>query len=325
MRPPAPGLAVVRPGPFTTVQDQGRPGFRAWGVPVGGVFDAGSAALANALLGNPPGSAVVEMTLAGGDFEALAPLALAIAGASLAAKIVGRDGREAPLRPPLCFPLARGERLVLGGTRDGARAYLAALGGWQTRPVLGSRSSETPLRAGDLLPCAPGWTPVRHAGQCLVRSPNPETKPLRVIDGPDSARLGPCPIRPDRVYRVGRRSDRMGLRLEGPAWEVDAEPDRVSAPVAPGAVQIAGGRPLLLGVACGTMGGYPHVAHVISADLDRVGQARPGDQLRFEVVAPEEARRLDRLARSWRADLVSRVATAAMDRPTPPDPGSNAE
>ena len=89
------------------------------------------------------------------------------------------------------------------------------------------------------------------------------------------------------------RSDRMGLRLEGPPLELTTQPDRLSAPVAPGAIQVAGGQLILLGVACGTMGGYPHVAHVISADLDRVGQLCPGDQIAFRLVDLATARNLD--------------------------------
>lgn len=316
------GLAVIHPGLFATVQDLGRAGFRAWGVPVGGAFDAGSAGLANALLGNRLGSAVVEMTLTGGVFEARGALALALAGALLAAKIVGRDGREFPLATPLCFPLADGDRLVLGRTNGGARAYLAVLGGWQTPLVLGSRSDETPIPAGAVLPCAPGWTPVRRPDRVLVGSSAHATAPIRVIDGPDSARLASGQIDPERVYRVDPRSDRMGLRLEGPSWEVGDEPDRLSSPVAPGALQVAGGQPLLLGVASGTMGGYPHVAHVLSADLDRVGQLRPGDLLRFERMTLTEARRIDRLARTERADRLARVVSAAGDRP--PGPGRRA-
>ena len=86
----------------------------------------------------------------------------------------------------------------------------------------------------------------------------------------------------------------MGLRLEGDPVTVNSHPVRLSTPVAPGAVQVAGGQLIVLGVACGTMGGYPHVAHVISADLDRLGQLKPGDVVAFRRVTLEEARLLDR-------------------------------
>ncbi len=155
-------LAVIHPGLFTTVQDQGRPGYRAFGVPLGGAFDRESSGLANALLGNPPDCAVLELTLGGGTFEARAPLALALAGAPLIATIQARNGRETSHAIPASFSIDDGDRLRLGPTTAGARTYLAVLGGWQTPPILGSRSSEIPLKAGDFLPCRSGSTRVRH-------------------------------------------------------------------------------------------------------------------------------------------------------------------
>src|SRR4051812_44829676 len=88
------GLVVVNPGVSATVQDEGRVGYREWGIPLGGAFDRGSAALANALLGNLPGCAVLEVTLFGGIYEAQVPLALALAGAPLAVSV------ESEGRPP---------------------------------------------------------------------------------------------------------------------------------------------------------------------------------------------------------------------------------
>src|SRR3954468_19623735 len=107
-------LAVINPGVFATVQDEGRAGYREWGIPAGGTFDGGSAALANALLGNPPGCAVLELTLFGGIYESRAPLALALAGAPMPA-VIERGGSPArPLAPPQSLEMAPGDRLVLG-------------------------------------------------------------------------------------------------------------------------------------------------------------------------------------------------------------------
>jgi allophanate hydrolase subunit 2 len=103
----------------------------------------------------------------------------------------------------------------------------------------------------------------------------------------------------------------MGLRLEGDPVAVTSAPDRLSTPVAPGAIQVAGGQLIVLGVACGTMGGYPHVAHVISADLDRLGQLKPGDVVAFRRVTIEVARALDQAARQARRALRHRLATLA--------------
>lgn len=309
MSRPATAMIVERPGPLATVQDLGRPGFRAFGVPIGGAFDPGSHELANALAGNEPDAATVELTLVGGTFRAVLPMALALAGAPMPARLL-RGGVEAgTFLPPVAFAVVPGDRLVIGPAPIGTRTYLAVRGGWRTDRTLGSRSSEEPLRPGDALPAFAGTTPTRRPAPDLVR-PIGADGPISLIDGPDAHLLA------DRdwtrhQYRVAPTSDRMGLRLEGAEVVVAGAGDRDSAPVAPGAVQVAGGRPIVLGVASGTMGGYPHVAHVATADLARIAQLRPGDPIRFRRVTVAEARRLGRLDRERRRAVRLRVAAAA--------------
>ena len=307
------GLIVIEPGLSSTVQDEGRPGYREWGVPPGGAFDRASAGLANALLGNPPACAVLEMTLTGGTYQAAGPLAVALAGASVEASLVFADGRNEVLRLPLSFSLRDGERLVLGRALTGARTYLAVKGGWQTRPTLGSRSSEQRLHAGDVLPARPGTIRTRHLSEPVWRVPNGE--PFRVIPGPDG-RLAPAfdeIFRAGPLFRVSSSSDRVGIRLTGAEVLVSTPADRLSTPVAPGAIQVAGGQLIILGVASGTMGGYPHIAHVISADLDRVGQLRSGDDIAFRRVTVEQARHMQEQHMNGQKALFSRIALLAHD------------
>jgi 5-oxoprolinase (ATP-hydrolysing) subunit C len=300
-------LIVLDPGLSTTVQDEGRPGHREWGVPLGGAFDRGSAELANALVGNPPGCAVLEFTLFGGSYEADCGMALALAGAPMEARILGLNSAEQILRIPSSFSLRAGERLSLGRNLAGARTYLAVKSGWQTKVQLGSRSTEQRLQSGDILPAKPGTIPARRLGEPRWQSPADE--PFRIITGPD----GPAhtgldhPFWSARRFRVGSRSNRIGLRLEGEPVTLVSPPGRLSTPVAPGAIQVAGGQLIILGVACGTMGGYPHVAHVISADLDRLGQIKPGNTVTFRLVSLEEARSLDLAACHARRGLLRRL------------------
>jgi 5-oxoprolinase (ATP-hydrolysing) subunit C len=307
------GLIVINAGMSTTVQDEGRPGYAAWGVGASGAFDRGSAALANALLGNSADCALLEMTLVGGTFQADGPLAMALAGAPIEARIVMPDRSDRALRLPSSFSLRDGEQLVLGHTHSGARTYLAVRGGWQTPPVLGSRSSEQALRAGEQLPAALSSVLSRHLAD---RSWQPATGlPFRIVGGPD-ARSNPklnAAFWASQHFRVGTRHDRKGLRLLGDPVTVAADPERLSTPVAPGAIQVAGGQLIVLGVACGTMGGYPHVAHVVSADLDRLGQLRAGDVIQFEYVTIDEARRVSRDARDEQRALVRRVSLMSED------------
>lgn len=311
------GLRAIDPGLLTTVQDLGRPGYREWGVPVGGAFDLRSSAVANALLGNDPSCGVLELTLTGGVFVAESPLAISLAGASIDAAILASDGRDRPFRSPGCGMIRAGEKLIVGPIRGGARTYLAVRGGWQTPVRLGSRSTETRLLAGERVPAAAtsGEIASRHLRDWGWIDPTSE--PIRVIGGPDRTNLedfdptwwdGP-------EWRIDSKSNRMGLRLEGPPIGLDpwALAERLSAPVAPGALQVAGGRFIILGVACGTMGGYPHVAHVIWADLGRLGQLRPGDVVRFQRIELDEARKLDAEARQGDRAFLARVAELARD------------
>jgi allophanate hydrolase subunit 2 len=169
------------------------------------------------------------------------------------------------------------------------------------------------LPAGAILPAAAGTIPVRRSGEPVWKSPAAD--PIRMIAGPD----GRCNRELDaafwagRRFQVGSQINRMGLRLHGDPVTTVSPPDRLSAPVAPGAIQCAGGQLIVLGVSCGTMGGYPHIGHVISADLDRLGQLRPGDAITFHQVTLEEARSIDRSQRTARRALLRRVATLVED------------
>lgn len=300
----ASALLAIDPGPFTTFQDLGWSGRREWGVPVGGSFDARSSATANALLGNPADCAVMEATLAGGVFLADGMLAIALAGAPANALILGADGVERPFRTPGCTTIRPGEKLIVGRFHQGARAYLAVHGGWQTPVLMGSRSSETRIAPGEPAPCRSVDRPIPARHLQAWGWVDPTAEPLRIIDGPDRPRFDDSPPGgwEGREWTVGANSNRMGLRLNGPPVLLDpaATSDRLSAPVAPGAVQAVAGGLIILGVAGGTMGGYPHVAHVVSADIGRLAQLRPGDPIRFRRIEPAEARALDSASR--RAD-----------------------
>ena len=153
--------------------------------------------------------------------------------------------------------------------------------------------------------------PSQRAGLAI-----PTGEPFRIIAGPDGRiviRSWTIPSGPAADFVSARSSDRMGLRLAGEPIPVTAPPERLSTPVAPGAIQVAGGQLIVLGVACGTMGGYPHIAHVISADLDRIGQLRSGDDVEFRRVTVEEARRLYKEFAAEEKALIGRVQLLVCD------------
>lgn len=292
-------IEVVAAGPLTTVQDLGRPGWRAFGMPVAGAADRQALVAANLLAGNPPGAAALELTLQGGAFVFAEPAYAALAGADLRATLDG-----APVRAWSAFPVRAGARLALGAAVAGVRAYLAVRGGVDVPPVLGSRSTYArarvggqegrALRPGDRLPV--GAASSAPAGP---RALGPSAVPryegqleLRVLLGPqdDAFTARGCETLLGADFRVTDRSDRMGWRLDGPVIELAGGADIVSDALLPGAVQVPGdGRPIVMGVDAPTVGGYAKIATVIGPDLARLAQARPGAVVRFRRVAEAEA------------------------------------
>jgi antagonist of KipI len=287
------GLHVVSPGLCTLVVDRGRPATRSLGVPVSGAADCASLVLGNALVGNPPDHAALEFSLSGPTLLAACDLACVVTGApfSLATE-------RQPLRPGCTFTLHAGEELHVGGTSRGVCGYLCVRGGLLVPECLGSRTSLSPLAAGAFLPCEPGTIGRRFILAEEFDPPAPgELVALRVLPGGQAGSFPATGFFGDAggpVFEVTPQSNRMGLRLSGPPLPVPAE-ELLSEPVCPGTVQVTrNGQCIVLGVDGQTIGGYPKIAHLIRADLDRLGQLRPGQRVQFVRVTVEEAERLDR-------------------------------
>lgn len=309
----APLLEVLAPGPLTTVQDLGRFGYARWGVAASGAVDALAARTANLLVGNPPGAAVLEMTLMGLRLRVLRDTRLAVCGGDLEPKL---DGADFPLWKAVA--VRAGQVLSFAAPRWGLRAYVAVAGGIDVPEVLGSRSTNLTsgfggfqgraLRKGDLIaagdPAAAGGE--REFDPAAAGYDGPPWR-LRILWGPQEEML--AEEGRDRllssVFAVSPDSDRTGIRLQGPA--VPARPGApdsiISEGIVAGAIQLpADGQPIIL-LNETVSGGYRKPATVIAADLHRLGQIMPGDEVRFEAVSLEEAVRL--LAR-----LEERVAAA---------------
>lgn len=285
------GLEVLHCGPATSVQDGGRRGFRRFGVPLAGAADPRALAQANVLAGNAPEAAAIEFALAGGTFRVgAAPLVLAASpGLALAVE-------RSPATAGCAVRAEPGAHVGVGPLRGCVYGYLAVAGAIRTEPAMGSRSVHArsgiggrPLRAGDVLPAesaAPG-----HPLWCLTDPPASQA-PIRVVLGPQddaftAVALGAFLGQP---FRVEPRSDRMGVRLAGPALAHAAGYNIVSDGVVPGSVQVPGdGLPIVLLQDCQTTGGYPKIATVVSADLGRLAQVSPGGTVRFAAVDVTEA------------------------------------
>jgi len=304
-------LQVLAPGLLTTVQDGGRHGYQHLGVGPGGAMDPLAHRLANALVGNGPGEATLEITLAGPVLVFGEETLVALCGADLSATV---DDRPLPLWRPVW--VRAGARLAFGAPRAGARAYLALAGGLPLPLVLGSRSTHLAagfggfqgraLRAGDLLPVPP--QPRRCEGllAALRRGAEPfaapawfahgfqgEDRTLPFIPGPQWEELTPASRTAflEGTYRVAPASNRMGLRLQGPALALARNRERLSAPVAAGTLQLPpDGAPILLMADRQTTGGYPRLGELASVALPAAAQLRSPDPVRFVPVTAEAAR-----------------------------------
>jgi len=317
-----PALRILSPGFGLTVQDLGRFGARHLGVPPSGALDDYAHRVANWLVGNAAACATLELILGGVRIKCLAAADIAVTGAGMDLRLNGEVRRQwASLR------VRPGDVLELHLAENGCRAYLALTGGVAVPAVLGSRSTYLGgglgglhgrvLAAGDLVPA--GGRSLLAAPRCLPWTPvYPEHHVLRAIAGPHD-HLFQRGL--DRffasTFTVSPRSDRMGCRLSGPAVERDAGAPAsiVSEPVVPGNVQVpADGQPILL-LKEQTIGGYTAIATVLSADLWRIGQARPGDTVRFVRIGLEEGQRI---AAEWRDFLAETERLLAGGRPHAP-------
>lgn len=294
---------VISPGPLTTIQDAGRTAFQHMGVPVSGALDRYALHVANCLVGNRAECAVLEATLAGARLEVLAEADIALTGAASALTI---NGAAAPgwtsirVRP--------GDVVDAGVPESGCRSYLAVGGGFDVPLVMGSRATYLggrlgglggrALQAGDILRRGPArllaaprrlpWFPI-HGSEVVLRAvPGPQ-------DGYFRSALATFFESP---FTVSAQANRMGYRLEGPALlrEPDAPASIVSEPIVAGNVQVpADGQAIIL-LNEQTLGGYAKIATVITPDLFKVAQAKPGDTVRFAPVTVAEA---GAIARQW--------------------------
>lgn len=296
---PVPGegaLEVEEGGLLTTVQDLGRKGLRRLGVGGAGAMDPGALVLANLAVGNEPGAAGLECTIAGPALRFLKATRFAVAGADLGA-VLERDDLGEWRVPPGTAALARpGNRLVFSGRLSGCRAYVAFAGGIDVPRLLGSRSTDLSggfgglagraLSAGDRLPLG------RATGDERPRPPSASPAPvaaaavtLRVVLGPQDDHFGAEALRAflSETWTVGATSDRVGCRLLGPVLLHEGGGEIVTDGMLPGSVQVPpDGQPIVMGADAPTTGGYPKIATVVTADLPLLAQVVPGEgRLRF--------------------------------------------
>lgn len=315
-----PGFLVHRPGLFTTIQDLGRYGYQRYGVSVSGAMDRIALTIGNRLVGNPDGTAGLEITLQGPELEFIGNAIIAVTGADLSPTL---NGHAVSMWSTVA--VRTGDRLQFGSRRQGSRSYLCVRGGLDVPSPFGSRSTDVRAGIGGFdgrRLCKSDHvyfgTPARESRKPFDRQLPLRARPtyaaepiLRMILGPQADRFSShaLEILFGNPYVVSPDSDRMGFRLDGAPIPHRDSMDWISDATAAGTVQVpADQRPILLMADCQTTGGYPKIASVITADLGQAGQLAPGQRIRFSPIGVEEALFL---CRSERAKL---------DRILPPIP-----
>jgi len=307
-------VAVRQAGIQTTVQDLGRPGWQHAGVPEGGAMDRVAHRIANLLVGNQDDAAALECTLGGVALQITSHALVALTGRDITASL---DGVAVPAWQP--FRAEPGELLVL---HTGCRTSVAIAGGIDVPMVLGARG--TSMRAGfggfhgralrrdDILPIG---VPTQLGKQMLSRlvaqgrviadwGAGPALRPsyaihptVRLIEGPELRELTDASRERlfDAGFRIAPDSDRMGFRLQGHTLALTTPMEMRSAGVTVGTIQLPpGGAPIVLMADRQTTGGYPRLGDVIAYDLPLIAQLRPGDDVRFETIALDDAHTLYR-------------------------------
>jgi biotin-dependent carboxylase-like uncharacterized protein len=276
-------LEVLVAGPLTTVQDLGRPGYAHLGVPRSGALDGPALRAANRLVGNDPGAAGLEITLAGCRVRPGRAVTIAVTGAPATVTVDGAEvafGAGVAVRP--------GQTVHIGRCIRGVRSYLAVDGGLAVPAVLGSRSTDTlsglgphPLRNKDILPLGPPGTAEPSE---IRQADTPSTVELRVRPGPrdDWFTAAAWDVLCGHRYQVTPMSNRVGARLAGPGLSRAVAGELPSEGMVLGGVQVpADGQPLVFLADHPTTGGYPVIGVVHPADLPLLAQARPGSSVVF--------------------------------------------
>ncbi len=285
-------IEILQPGALTTVQDLGRPGHEASGVSPGGAVDRESLRAANLLVGNDPGAAALEICVSGPILKFHSK-----------AVVAWLDGMGKS------WEVSAGEVIDLSKLTSGVRGYFAVAGGIQVPKVLDSAATDLragfgghhgrALKAGDKLCCGTAGAIPKPDGWHIGRAGRISQIELRYLAGAQQEWFSPmaharlC----SEIYQITPQSDRMGARLTGPPLEMETSREMISQPVACGTIQVPpDGQPIILLAERQTLGGYPQIGHVISADLPQLARAWPGTKVTFREVTWQEAQRLKQRA-----------------------------
>jgi len=291
-------IRILNPGLQTTIQDLGRNGYSHYGVSSSGAADDLSFRLGNLIVGNKENLAAIEMTLLGGDYKFDIDANISLTGSKFDAKIEGES-----LHFYKNIPIQSGQVLSIGQSLQGSRCYLAVRGGIDINDVLSAKTTHLTSKIGGVDGRSLKKDDVLIIGE-EQKLLNPiiinemldiNMSKLLIIKGLQSNYISKSTwkIFLNQEYIVSNLSNRMGIRLEGNSLKLDNENEIITEGVPLGAIQLpSNGYPIISFVEHQTTGGYPKIANVISSELHKVGQLKPGDKFQFELVSLEEAEAL---------------------------------
>ena len=280
-------LHFLKAGLWTTVQDKGRIGHQASGVPVSGAMDQTAAQLANWLVGNAEDHPVLEITLLGPSIQINHTVQIAITGANLSPMVSGT-----PIPMYETIAIDKGAILKFGRIQNGCRAYLAVGGQWMVQRWLGSASAATTSTAKltpDSLIKKDSLLTIQATPFIEKRNspPPPDYENsivVNVLPGPEFDQFSSHTIAHffSQTYTIANDSNRMGYRLLGKELSTESKQEVISSGIVVGTIQVSNaGQPILLMRDAQTTGGYPRIAVVLPEELDRLAQLKPGEAVRF--------------------------------------------
>ncbi|MDO5423095.1 MAG: biotin-dependent carboxyltransferase family protein [Eubacteriales bacterium] len=292
-------MKIIFPGALSSFQDKGRIGYQKYGITPSGAMDAWSMAAANALVGNSPETAVLEMTIAGPILQFTSSAVLALTGAPMTPTL-----NQKPIPMNASFQVNPGDVLSVGCVTAGCRSYLAVKGGFDLEPVMGSCSTNLKCALGGFQGRA--LKPGDEISFNLPEATLTESRTLpgiscasditlRVVPGPQEEYFSENGKKTfySTAYRVSDAADRMGYKLTGTPVEHNGTVDIVSDGIVFGSIQIPpNGMPMILMADHQTTGGYAKIGTVLTCDLPKIAQAKPGDTIHFTQVTLAEATQL---------------------------------
>ena len=310
-------LSILQAGPAMSVQDQGRPGYRAQGLTVAGAMDALALTEGAALLDQSPDNAAIEMAGSGGSFSSSQDTRIALTGAQMIASI---DGSAVAWNASHLLP--KNSVLAIGGARHGTYGYLHLGGGIDTPVVMGSRANHLRAGVGRLLAdgdtLALGPDKGVEVAMTLPMDSRFDGGTVRVVASMQTEDFSPDTRArfAHTTFRRDPRANRMGVRMDfdGDGFATGDALSIVSEVVVPGDIQIAGdGAPFVLMFECQTTGGYPRIGTVIPCDLPRIAQAPAGASIQFEFVDMQTALHIQQRSTDAKQMLHQKVTPLVRD------------